>query len=405
MPSVAHDLQHDVGMLDDFTLAHRYSPMRVGKLIAWVPPAASAQGYLLRFSILLVLILFAAGTAAGATGLWGPSSAFADLRALLSGDSEDGVRSIPFLRDYAFLGLLLLAPLSYAQLASQWERLESLPAQIKRGGLLSSPRIPFDALEREFHAASRRSGRALWELASLAAAGLITWIVLDAVLDRGIYPFLDGGRTRDLMSLHSENWWANPGTSLVGFIAYATTIAAFLYLHCRNTILGWHITSLLLSLQRAARAHRARAWFGYGSRWADPQQAIAAIRRAMLDAFLAVGYALTAGALAVYAFSTSPIVLAVVIAWAVWDIFVLVFPWVLLNRQLAASREQLLSTLISDLREIQTRRHTAKEGEWLWRSYRHACDLPDRVLNRLPVGAFLAFYLLPIAALIQAFRS
>jgi hypothetical protein len=390
-------------VLPDLVLAHRFSPLHWGRSAA---SPATFIGFVLRLTIPLLVVLVACSASSAKEGLLGPSRLEDDVAEFLGRAVDPSGVSVPFLRDYSFIAILVLTCLSFAQLSSQWERLERLPKQVERAGLFMTEDLELDRIAEEFSRLSRRANAALLDLASALIALVFTAVVVFIVLRGSIYPFLDQASLGADQS-HTDQWWANPSNSVASFILYSSVGVLFFYLHVRNTILGAQIALLLRNLHRVSDAAGASAWFGYSGRWADPTDGVAAIRRTMLDAFLAIGYGLSVGAFAVYAFSAQPIVLVFIIGWGVWDVAILLLPWVVLNRQLRSSKQRLESGLLAEIRSIASPDEEIEfeRGEWLWRAYTHAMSLPERVLNRGPVTGFVAFYLLPIVGIIQGFRS
>jgi len=268
--------------------------------------------------------------------------------------------------------------------------LETLPVILARGGLLRTDRIAPETFCQAFGRLSQRSCRRHCETTSVLIAAVVTLGISRAISDRGLYPLLDAGAS--VARFHFEEWWAKPNNGVVGFIAFSIVITFFGYITARHTLMGIHILGWLAQMRATARAAGSKEWFGYSDVWTAPEEALGELRGATLDVFTAILLGASAAACAVYALALPPLLVIILTAYLVYNLHVFVVPWVYLNRQLRRSKRRLQADLV---REIGASSGQRADLEMLTLGYQRLADLPERVIERFPVGALVALTSFP----------
>jgi hypothetical protein len=316
---------------------------------------------------------------------------------------SDIPQSVPLLRDYAYLTVLFLGGFAAATFAREWDRLDRLPGLLARGGLLRADRASTQAFVAAFQQLERTSCQLRWEVLSIAGAlatvGLAAW----SVLERGVYSLLDpyGERHRHAAALNLEKWWADPHTSKLAFGVVLLAAVVYMYLTLRNTIMGAHALVWFRHIRREAGGD----WFGYSGAWCPYELALAEVRQALLDVFVVILIGAIAGAASVYALAVPPQLVSILLIYLIYNSAVFVVPWVHLNKQLGNSKSELRDRLVRAIETAsQSERETDRETtQVLWMAYRRTGEFPDRVIQRVPVGALVAVYLIPIIGLIPSY--
>lgn len=394
--------EESLAALDRFTLSKYHYALRLLRA-----PVVGGRFPVLITGPLVVLgitlLLFAVCAApAFIAGRLTPLALGSDLHQLFDGHGAYPPRPIPLLRDYSVLAILVLTALSYVHFARQWHRLERLPVRLARGGLLRTDVLHEHVFVQHFARLQDRSCRVIWEIVALAISIAVVFAIVTAILQTGFYPLIDRGAS--VADYHLAEWWARPANSKVGFGAFSFVLLAFCYLTIRHTIMGFHMLTWLGSIRRETRPTNSD-WFGYSDPWVSPDDALGELRGAILDVFLAILLGACAAAAAVYAIAVPPQLVLILVVYLLYNLSVFVIPWVYLNRQLARSKFRLQSQTLQELRTLsdEGRPYTGR-GEWLWLGLERVRLLPERVIQRVPVGALIALYLLPVLGIFPAYR-
>ncbi len=369
--------------------------------VALLPPVIAGP--------LLVVATFAFlfGLCAGASaieGRFGSTTFTSDLKQLLNRKGTYPPRPIPFLRDYAALAIVVLAALSFGHFTKQWTRLEAMPARLAEGGLLRTDRISSEVFRHWFDDLAARSCRRRWETLAFTISVIVTGGIAATLLTGGLYPLLDHGK--DVGAVHSEGWWARPANGWLGFLSFLFVLWFFFYVTIRHTIMGTHVMLWLNRIRSTVRATTGKSeWFGYSDPFAAPDPALGELRGAIIDVFVAILLGACAAACAVYAMEIPPQLAAILVVYLFYNLCVFLVPWLYLNRQLSRSKFEIEANVLGELRKLAPVGQERPQGaDWLWATYSRAADLPERVIDRLPVGALVALYLIPLAGIIPAYR-
>jgi hypothetical protein len=396
--------EDDLSELGEFSLSKKHVALRAQRHLSsrlrGMPPVVVEPA----FAIAAAAVMFGVSAIAAALERrFGPPSLTRDIRQLLNRRGEYPARPVPLLRDYAFLAIIGLTALSYAHFARQWRRIESLPRLLAEGGLLrTDSKITSASFCEWFSKLQLTSCRLRWELWSGFVAATITVALVWAALHRGIYPLLDRGD--DVSAFHLSQWWARPENGFAGTMTVALIVFLFFFITVRHTIMGGHILLWLAAMRSASSVAGRRDWFGYSDPWAAPEEALDELRRAIFDVFLAILLGACAAAAAVYVIAVPPELIVLLIGYLIYNLIVFILPWVYFNRQLVRSKYRLQARLLGELRQAATSSEQPNARDALWLSYRRTTELPSRVIARLPIGALVALYLIPVVGIIPAYR-
>lgn len=362
--------------------------------------------FLIIFAILLVprlLVTLAEGT-------FGPVGDIAgDLRAILLGQgSSNSDPTVPLLRDYADLAIVLLMSAHTAHMVCQWRRINALPARLRQAGLLSPclhESSTFNAILARYES---RFNSLVWEFGAMAIASIGAVLLAVVACASGIYRGL--GSSAPAMD-HFTQWWANPQSHPLAFAVVVVSYWLYLYLVARHSFMGILAVGLLMSARHTADQHR-ESWLGYSSPWDTSEETVLEMRGVLDDIMVSITLLVSVFLIAnLYMSLPEWLQYGFVLPYVFLNPIFLVAPSIELNHRLDASWRRLHDAAVEQLGSAVEEVKKAKRGNAeAARVQLDACrDTLDRVssLPRLVIDwRYLAkavlVYFVPAFALVPA---
>lgn len=366
--------------------------------------------------------------AASGRMLGGKFSVTEDLQGLLSlgHTNPDGSLRVPFLRDYAAIGIAILMAAHAAHMVKQWQRVTRLPETMREGGLM--PRTVVD--DETFIAILDRNERrfnSVWMEVGAVIAATLAFIGIAMAMPSGVYAGLDSP-IPDRARLHYELAWFNWDEHPAGFAAAVTMYSVYVYLMIRHALMGIGVLALVRDFQAASRrrasdsgtsrsrrgSRRPAPWFGYESPLVGEEvgDLLKEIRLAVNDIIISVILGVTALILgtALLTFG-APVVVALILVYASYGPTLIFLPAHLINKQLALSGARWRQETSRKWRDAAGRAQTAEgarrtqavaEAQLARDEYEQACALPRAVVDLRELWRNVALYVVPVVALFWA---
>jgi hypothetical protein len=308
---------------------------------------------------------------------------------------------LPLLRDYTLFGIMVITALTVPQMLGQWRRLASLPKALADARLFREDGVESAAVVGAFEALSRRSNRWRHEILALVLAVLVV-VGVWRTTSSGIYPFFDHAARQ----VHYDYWWCNWDVHKRGALLFFGLVGFYSFLQIRHNIMGYHMLRLLADLHTAAPQGQGdrRGWLGYTDPWYHVGNPVAPLATALVDVFKSIVLGMLVLLMAVYTLEFPSVVVFLILVYAVYNVAVVIVPWVYLNRQLVLGRDALHFRLLDELRTELEKGSDATDAKVT--QLQIACDrllqLPDRVLGTKWITVMIFTYLIPVVGIIRS---
>ncbi len=364
------------------------------------------------FLAMLALLMLPRVIVTLAEGTIGPPGEVSrDLGGILFGKVATTAPSVPLLRDYADLAIIVLIAAHTAFMYGQWHRLQALPGRLRATDMLAPSLALEGAYEEMIGRYERRFNWIRLEVFAVVIAAVLALLLAELPRTSGIYGGLGASPSpMDRFAL----WWANPELHPVAYIILITSFWLYLYLVVRHTSMGVLLAAMFIEARQKA-AKQGELWLTYphAIRNMEPVEIVSELRQALYDVTISI-------TLLVSAFLAAN--LYVVFPWWIW--WALVLPYLLLNPLFVAVPTWELNRCVSvswrrlyhrvSEREIEAELHVGSApGSELRRALarvevaraeRERVErLPREVIRWRSWGASFAVYLAPVLLLVPPY--
>jgi len=341
-----------------------------------------------------------------------PADPLADLAAIFGGAHGSAWTSVPWLRDYADIAILLLVAIHTGHLVNQWRRLTVLPERLRGVGLIA-PSLADPATFTRITEGFEQRFSSPWLDVGAAALAILLVVPIAGLPALGLYPGAGGPEALQRYA----SWWANPDSHPLAFAVLIVSFGIYLYLTFRHAAMGIVMLGLIKEAARTA-SHGGESWFGYSSTSEAAIPVIGEVRQCLYDVVISITLLASAFAVGnIYVTFPTALVATFLLPYVlVLDPLFLIIPAVTLNRALSRSWTRLKESATEEhraaaekvaQRTAEPRRRGGYELAEVLLIEGHARDqleavnaLPRRIIDWGALTRALLVYFVPVLGLL-----